>query len=364
MNMFEKASTKTVQDLTQDEIRQAQFNLNRKIKQYNPKIVAFNGKSIYETYIGSNVKNDFNFGKQSYFFDNNNTRIIMFVLPSSSARCSQLPKVVDKVPFYVALKQLREHLNGRLPILTDLDVMFPDFKVALNTGAQNQNKLELGSDDDGSGGDPDGLIDPEEASLDPSSNNVNGHNKKNEHKIKFVRLNNLPYSRLPSNILENINEQRKSKKGVTITTNTNMFNSFGSKSSSSNSAKKIKTSSKSKTSSLSSDMETGSNLTFDDSLSIDHNFPNNNQNNQNNQNNHDHNERISNIGSIVLNLVSNNKYQQNVQNVPNGNANNHNNVTHNVKTNQPRQNFNGKAANSNNKKVSIFHSFMPLNIFF
>lgn len=129
MNMFEKPSLKTVQDLSADEIRQAQQNLTRKIRTYKPKVVAFNGKSIYETYMGSHVKSDFNFGKQAVYFDNNTTNIIMFVLPSSSARCSQLPKVGDKVPFYAALKKLQEHLNGRLSGLSDADIMFPDFKV-------------------------------------------------------------------------------------------------------------------------------------------------------------------------------------------------------------------------------------------
>ena len=47
-------------------------------------------------------------------------------MPSSSARCSQLPRAVDKVPFYEALKKYRDHLNGKIPSLEDSEVSFPD----------------------------------------------------------------------------------------------------------------------------------------------------------------------------------------------------------------------------------------------
>ena len=103
---------------------------------YKPKVVAFNGKTIFEIYTGQSVNNkEFNFGKQPVKFANDTTDIIQFVMPSSSARCSQLPKVVDKVPFYAALKKLKDHLNGHLPHLTDMEIMFPDFKVALDSSA-------------------------------------------------------------------------------------------------------------------------------------------------------------------------------------------------------------------------------------
>jgi TDG/mug DNA glycosylase family protein len=38
----------------------------------------------------------------------------VYVMPSSSARCSQLPRAVDKVPFYASLKKLRDYLRGDL----------------------------------------------------------------------------------------------------------------------------------------------------------------------------------------------------------------------------------------------------------
>jgi mismatch-specific thymine-DNA glycosylase len=55
MNMSEKANIKSCQDLTPEEIRDAQTNLTKKIMQYRPKIVAFNGKTIFEIYTGKKV---------------------------------------------------------------------------------------------------------------------------------------------------------------------------------------------------------------------------------------------------------------------------------------------------------------------
>ena len=62
----------------------------------------------------------------------------VFVMPSSSARCSQLPRAVDKVPFYEALKKFRDHLNGKLPNLDDSEICFPD--LALKTAKKEVKK--------------------------------------------------------------------------------------------------------------------------------------------------------------------------------------------------------------------------------
>lgn len=50
-------------------------------------------------------------------------------MPSSSARCAQLPRALDKVPFYEALRKLRDHLNGRLPHLNDAEITFPNLEL-------------------------------------------------------------------------------------------------------------------------------------------------------------------------------------------------------------------------------------------
>jgi len=55
---------------------------------------------------------------------------IVYVMPSSSARCSQLPRASDKVPFFVALRKLRDHVCGRLPRpLDESEVVFPDLDL-------------------------------------------------------------------------------------------------------------------------------------------------------------------------------------------------------------------------------------------
>ena len=50
-------------------------------------------------------------------------------MPSSSARCSQLPRAADKLPFYTALRKLRDHLRGDLANLSDAEVTFPDLEL-------------------------------------------------------------------------------------------------------------------------------------------------------------------------------------------------------------------------------------------
>lgn len=206
MNMIQKPNIKSCQELTSEEIKEAQDSLNKRIKHYKPKIVAFNGKTIYEIYTGSSVDKEFNFGKQPIRFANNQTDTFMFVMPSSSARCSQLPKVADKVPFYLALRKFRDYLNGYIPELSDLEIQFPDFKVALEVcNDQIVNKKSQSDSEDNS------IMD--EAAPDPTT-------PLNNHKIKFVRLNNIPFSEIPFDILENLKVQRKLKKNVTIITTT------------------------------------------------------------------------------------------------------------------------------------------------
>jgi len=63
----------------------------------------------------------------------------MFVMPSSSARCSQLPRCVDKVPFYTALRKLRDHLRGDLPCLDDSEVTFPDLELKVEPKKEKFN---------------------------------------------------------------------------------------------------------------------------------------------------------------------------------------------------------------------------------
>lgn len=62
----------------------------------------------------------------------------MWVMPSSSARCAQLPRAADKVPFYAALKKFRDYLNGLLAHVDDSELVFPD-----TTGRRPQEEMEI-----------------------------------------------------------------------------------------------------------------------------------------------------------------------------------------------------------------------------
>ncbi|CAF1079594.1 unnamed protein product [Adineta steineri] len=122
-NIVQRPS-KAGSDITKDEITAGAEILMQKIKMYRPKIVAFNGRGIYEVY--ANNKH-FHYGKQPDLFLETDTHV--FVMPSSSARCSQLPRAEDKLPFYVGLRKLRDFVNGTLHTLNEAEITFPDIKI-------------------------------------------------------------------------------------------------------------------------------------------------------------------------------------------------------------------------------------------
>lgn len=62
----------------------------------------------------------------------------MWVMPSSSARCAQLPRAADKVPFYAALKKFRDFLNGLVPHVDEAELVFPD-----TTSRRPQEEMEI-----------------------------------------------------------------------------------------------------------------------------------------------------------------------------------------------------------------------------
>ena len=67
---------------------------------------------------------------------------LVYVMPSSSARCSQLPRAIDKVPFYTALKKLRDYLRGDLEKLDDSEVCFPDVELKVVKKEPKQERVE------------------------------------------------------------------------------------------------------------------------------------------------------------------------------------------------------------------------------
>lgn len=50
-------------------------------------------------------------------------------MPSSSARCAQLPRAADKVPFYTALKKFRDYLNGLITEIDENEMVFSEPRV-------------------------------------------------------------------------------------------------------------------------------------------------------------------------------------------------------------------------------------------
>ncbi|XP_064605577.1 G/T mismatch-specific thymine DNA glycosylase-like [Liolophura sinensis] len=121
-------TTRGSSDLTRKEIKEGATILAEKLRQYKPKIAVFNGKGIYEIFLGHK---NFHIGKQPDLLEGTETTV--YVMPSSSARCSQLPRAVDKVPFYVALKKLRDYLRGDMKTLDEAEVIFPDLELKVKT---------------------------------------------------------------------------------------------------------------------------------------------------------------------------------------------------------------------------------------
>ncbi len=116
--------------------------LREKLTKFKPKIAVFNGKAIYEVY--SNQKK-FMFGRQPEPL--NGGRTWLWVMPSSSARCAQLPRAVDKVPFFEALRKFRDFLTGRLSKVDDSEVVFANVSL---------RKWENKAKDEAAGGGPGG----------------------------------------------------------------------------------------------------------------------------------------------------------------------------------------------------------------
>ncbi|XP_064633169.1 G/T mismatch-specific thymine DNA glycosylase-like [Lineus longissimus] len=132
-------TTKGSADLTRKEIKEGGEILIEKLREYKPKIAVFNGKGIYEVFCGHK---NFYIGKQPEPLPG--TDIVVYVMPSSSARCSQLPRAVDKVPFYASLKKLRDYLRGDVDTLDESEVCFPDLELKVKVKAEKQEPVDNG----------------------------------------------------------------------------------------------------------------------------------------------------------------------------------------------------------------------------
>ena len=111
-----------------------------KLSKYKPKIAVFNGKQIYEVYSG---QKKFLFGRQPNPLFGGKTWV--WVMPTSSARCAQLPRAVDKVPFFSALGKFRDYLSGKLPKIEECEITFANV-VLTNHPSKNPIKKALEND--------------------------------------------------------------------------------------------------------------------------------------------------------------------------------------------------------------------------
>ncbi|KAH8269801.1 hypothetical protein KR018_008127 [Drosophila ironensis] len=132
-NMVARA-TKGSADLTRKEIKEGSRILLEKLQRFRPKVAVFNGKLIFEVFSG---KKEFHFGRQPDRVDGTDTYI--WVMPSSSARCAQLPRAADKVPFYAALKKFRDFLNGLIPQFDESECVFTEQRIR-QCSEQNQTE--------------------------------------------------------------------------------------------------------------------------------------------------------------------------------------------------------------------------------
>ncbi|XP_011708330.1 PREDICTED: uncharacterized protein LOC105463024 isoform X2 [Wasmannia auropunctata] len=107
--------TRSAADLKRTELKEGAEVVREKLALYKPRIAVFNGKCIYEVFASITAKSVFHFGLQP---ERIGEHTAIWVTPSSSARCANFPRMVDKLHFYTALKKYLRHLKGEI---TDVD---------------------------------------------------------------------------------------------------------------------------------------------------------------------------------------------------------------------------------------------------
>ncbi|XP_069760360.1 G/T mismatch-specific thymine DNA glycosylase-like isoform X2 [Narcine bancroftii] len=139
-NMVER-TTPGSKDLKSKEIREGGKILLQKLQKYKPRIAVFNGKCIYEIFskevFGVKVKN-LEFGQQPHRIPEGET--VIYVMPSSSARCAQFPRAQDKVHYYIKLKELRNQLKG---IKTATEITEVEYSFDLQKAQVEAKKMAI-----------------------------------------------------------------------------------------------------------------------------------------------------------------------------------------------------------------------------
>lgn len=113
-NIVDRA-TRSSADLSRAEIKEGSITIERKLREFKPKVAVFNGRCIYDVFANKTGKSDFNFGLQPERI----AETAIWVVPSSSARCSNFPRMIDKLQFYLSLKKYLSFVKGEI---SDVDV--------------------------------------------------------------------------------------------------------------------------------------------------------------------------------------------------------------------------------------------------
>ncbi|RWS29419.1 hypothetical protein B4U80_04869 [Leptotrombidium deliense] len=137
-------TTRGSSDLKTAEIREGCEIVRQKLLYHRPKIAVFNGKGIYEVYARCKCQV---LGKQPQPIDGTDT--LIYVMPSSSARCAQLPRLTDKLPFFMALKKLRDFVNGFSPSINLEEITFQSICKAKSEEATVKCEVKVEPPDDG-----------------------------------------------------------------------------------------------------------------------------------------------------------------------------------------------------------------------
>lgn len=107
--------TRSAAELKRTELKEGAKIVEEKLRLYKPRIAVFNGKCIYEVFAHITTKSKFYFGLQPECIGDTT----IWVTPSSSARCANFPRMVDKLHFYTALKKYLHFLKGEI---TNVDI--------------------------------------------------------------------------------------------------------------------------------------------------------------------------------------------------------------------------------------------------
>jgi len=118
-------TTRGQADLSKEELMAGCVKLREKIETFKPKIVVFNGKYIFELFSGTR---QLSFGLQPGVIAEG-VETFQYVMPSSSARCSQLPRAVDKLPFFKGIKKMLDLVRGKVDKVEEGEVTFKDLKL-------------------------------------------------------------------------------------------------------------------------------------------------------------------------------------------------------------------------------------------